>query len=298
MKALIGSITFGFVLALTAGCEGGWQFGGSSQSWNSSEGWVDFSGRYRPSIAGGWLVSDYTSVGGTNSTVSQTLFVSEAGKTFYTGAADLRGLVNTSISGFVGDSGTFSVSAAGVVAGGANGNINLTTGAYSISIPAGSPGGVSYYIVYAQAGSTSAGGTGVNINAFIISQAGNTIQITDNTGHVYEGNLGAYTTLGSTPTGDTTNGLAGAGGQTATVQYEAHGVSATGMNVEMSGNFLAQVSQSVSIIGGAATNIVVIQQTWNRFIRGTWIEQGGKTGNIDGQADPIVTQQTGNPGTP
>jgi hypothetical protein len=147
---------------------------------------------------------------------------------------------------------------------------------------------------------SSAGGTGVNITAFEVTQAGNTLRIMDNNGSVYEGNLGAYTTLGSTPVGDTTNGMHGTGGQTATVQYEVNGVSAAGMNVQMVGNLLAQVSQSVNIIGptpppidGGGTNIVVIQQTWNRFIRGTWLEQGGKTGNIDGQADPIVTQQTG-----
>ncbi|MCX7009429.1 MAG: hypothetical protein NTY53_19670 [Kiritimatiellaeota bacterium] len=264
MKALIGSLTFGLVVILTAGCEGGWQFGGSSQSWNSSEGWVDFSGRYLASAAHNWIVSDYSNVAGTNSTVSQTLFVSEAGKTFYTGTIDVGGIIPASISGFVGDSGTFAVSAAGVVSGGLSGNINLTTGAFALTLAAPSSG-VSYFIIYAASGGTSPGGTGVTISALNIAQEGNTLQISDNNGSVYQGNLGAYTTLGSTPTGDTTNGLAGAGGQTATVQYEAHGVSAAGMNVEMTGNFLAQVSQSVSIIGGTATNIVVIQQTWNRY---------------------------------
>lgn len=306
MKALIGSITFGFVLALTSGCENGWSFGGSSQNWNSSQGWVDFSGRYQPSIAGRWLVSDYSSSSSATSSVHEVLFTSNPGQTFYSGAVNVNGAVGSTIVGFVGDVGTFNVSAAGVVSAGTiagvSGNIALSTGAFGITIPVTQSTNVVFSITYAKSGSSLPGGTppegGIAISAFDVTQEGNTLRIIDNNGSIYEGNLGAYTTLGSTPTGDTTNGIAGHGGQTATVQYEVNGVSAAGMNVQMVGNLLAQVSQSVSIIGGAATNIVVIQQTWNRFIRGTWLEQGGKSGNIDGQADPIVTQQTGNNATP
>lgn len=301
MKALISSITFGFVLALTAGCEGGWQFGGSSQSWNSSEGWVDFSGRYQPSIAGRWLVSDYSSSSSATSAVNEVMFTSTPGQLNYAGAVNVNGAVPAQIVGQVGDQGTFTVSAAGNIGAGTiagiSGTINLSSGAFGITIPAAYSTNITFSIVYAKVGSSAPGGSGIAITAFEVTQEGNTLRIIDNNGSVYTGNLGAYTTLGSVGVGDTTNGLVGAGGQTATVQYDVHGVSAAGMNVEMAGNLLAQVSQSVSIVGGTATNIVLVQQTWNRYIRGTWIEQGGKSGNIDGQADPIVTTtQGGNTG--
>jgi len=299
MKALIGGITFGIVLALTSGCENGWSFGGSSQSWNSSQGWVDFSGRYQPSIAGRFLVSDYTSLRpGTNSVV-ETVATTVAGQTLYSGTLNqipvLAGSLYLTVGSIaLGHDAGGNITGTGI----ASGSIDYNGGNWSVTLSAAPPAGIDMVANFRTVNTSSAGGTGVNITAFEVTQQGNTLRIMDNNGSVYEGNLGAYTTLGSTPVGDTTNGIHGAGGQTATVQYELNGVSAAGMNVQLVGNLLAQVSQSVSIIGGFTTNIVVIQQTWNRYIRGTWLEQGGKTGNIDGQADPIVTQQTGSGGTP
>lgn len=246
MKALVGSITFGLVLLLTAGCEGGWQFGGSSQNWNESGNWMDVSGLYSPAGKNLWLVSDYSVINGA-ATASATLFVSQADKTFYTGVVDVGGINASSVAGFIGDFGTFSVSNTGVVGGGASGSINLTTGAFGISI--GTPTtNVEYRIVFSR--TDGSGGTGI-IQAFQVTQSGNKVSFMDNLGCTYAGNLGLVST----------NSLGTNAATSATYSFDVAGVSQAGFNVEMVGQF---------VVG--ATN----QMT------GTWLEQGGKTGHILG----------------
>jgi len=287
MKALIGSITFGIVLLLTAGCEGGWQFGGSADQVHNA-GDVDFSGVYTAN-GGGYLVSNYGNLMPTSAVtvVSEVLFTTVAGQMFYSGQIDVNGLDSRNISGFIGNSGSFTVSPQGVVAGGATGNINVNTGAFGITIGAPSSG-VDYSITFSRSGNTiSPGGSGVTINSFQITESGTDLQILDNNGSVYAGSLGSQTEVGSTTGINSTSTNA----PTVTCQFEAHGVSAAGMTVEMTGNFIAQNVESVSIVGGVYTNIVVIQQTWSRNINGTWVEQGGKSGNINGITTPIVTTQ-------
>ncbi len=262
MKALIGSITFGIVLVLTAGCEGGWQFGGSASQINESGNWMDISGTYVPPNPSSFLVSDYSAYSGVT-TASETLFVSQAGVTFYSGSVDVLNIDKNNINGFIGDIGTFSISSAGVVGGACAGSLNLTTGAFGITIAAPTTN-VEYRIVFSRNGNTSgAGGTGT-ISTFSVSQSGNAIRIMDNNGAVYSGQI-ALTETNSVGGSNTVS-------MSATYQYDATGVSQAGMNVELVGNFLVN-GGSVGTNG----NILI-----GNYMTGTWLEQGGKTGHILG----------------
>jgi len=297
MKALIGSITFGAVVALTAGCEGGWQAGGSAQNWNESSGEVNFTGRYKP-LPNKYLVSDYSSyiplgtAGGVAFTQSGGSII--PGQAAYAGIVDhqpvvpgtftLKALAPKTVTGVavnLKDDGK------GVLTGtGGTGTIDVNTGAWTLLLnAANTPPDLTRDLAvgYSATEPTGPGGT-VIVYTFDVQSLGNTLEIRDNNGSVYKGALGAYATLGTAPAA--TNSLSGQGGQTVVAQFEAKGVSAAGMNVEMTGNFQAQlIVQTIS----TGTNGVQAQ-TWSRAIHGTWVETGGKTGDIDGAADPIVMQ--------
>jgi hypothetical protein len=207
MKALVGVMTCGALMAVLAGCDNGWSAGSSADSYNSGpNGAVSFAGLYSPSAGNTYIVSAFSTTNATN----------------------------------------------------------------------------------------SPGGTAVTELTFNVEQAGNTLRITDNNGSVYTGSIGADVFLGSPTPLAWTNNEQTAGGQTDQAQFQASGTSAAGKVVEMTGNFLAQSSESVSVVSdpNSTTNIVVIQTTWNRSIGGTWLEQAGTTGNINGEAAPIVTSGT------
>lgn len=266
MKVWVGSIMLGIMVAFAAGCEGGWQFGGSASQINESGNWVDISGTYVPASAGSFLVSDYSAYSG-RTTSTETLFVSEAGKTFYSGTVDVLNIDKNSVSGLIGDIGSFTISNTGVVGGGCSGTLNLTTGAFAITLGAPTTN-VEYRVVFARnTGGNPAsgpGGTGT-ISTFSVAQSGNAISIRDNNGAVYEGRIALTET---NFVGSSSNTVM----MSATYQYDASGVSQAGFNVELVGDFL--INYAATSTNGSVT--------YGTFMSGTWIEQGGKTGHILG----------------
>ncbi|TAN37031.1 MAG: hypothetical protein EPN23_06905 [Verrucomicrobia bacterium] len=271
MKAFIGVVTFGVMLSVLTGCEGGWQFGGSAGNFNESGKWQDVSGTY-VGASGSFLVSDYSNMGptnGTGNTVSETIGVTVAGQTLYSGtlgsAPLTAGTLTLAISSIAAgtDNGSGSISGTGITSG----SINYSTGAWSLTLTAAPPAGADILATYQKtsgtAGAAGPGGSGVVINTFTVQQSGNVVSFTDNNGSIYKGNIG----MTSTNTGGT-NLMA----ISMTYAYDVSGVSAAGFNVEMVGTFL---------INGATvnTNGNIITST---VISGTWLEQGGKTGHIRG----------------
>lgn len=255
MKALVGVATFGLMAAILTGCEGGWQFGGSAQNYNVGD-WKDVSGVYI-GTAGKYLVSNYTGIGAVSSnTVQETVGSTVGGQTVYSGS-----LSKTPVT-----AGTFSISIAGIASGhssaagaitgtglAATGStVDFNTGFWTITLSAApAAGGVDIVATYNAPGSNSsgAGSSGVTISAFTIQQSGNQLIVTDNNGSVYKGTIGATSPASTNAT-------------YATYGYDVSGVSAAGFNVEMVGTFYTSSTNSA--------------------MSGTWLEQGGKTGNIDG----------------
>ncbi len=273
MKALISGITLGILVAITAGCEGGWQFGGSATQINESGNWMDISGTYVPVVAGGYLVSDYSAFSGVT-TATETLFTSVAGQTVYSGVVDVSNMSAAdkgNVQGFIDGVGLFTVAASGNASGNVTGNINMGanalpgTGAFVLTLTPATTN-KAYYITFTRSGGTGgAGGTGT-ISTFSVSQSGNAISIMDNNGCIYKGQIALTET--NTPLGGASNVVSTA----ATYQFDASGVSQAGINVELVGNF------KVSTTFASGTNV-----TFGTTMTGTWIEQGGKTGNINGK---------------
>lgn len=66
-------------------------------------------------------------------------------------------------------------------------------------------------------------------------------------------------------------------GDSVVAQFSAEGVSAANYKVTIAGTFQG-------VVGGAAGATYLN----NRKMYGTWIEEGGRTGDVNGEASPIV----------
>ncbi len=257
------------VFSLT-GCD--WEFGGSAENYNTSRhGWVNFSGMYR--AASGLLVSDYsTTSGGENGSVVQsvtneTLGSTDGSSTVYSGqlnnAPVVAGSVSITLPGY-----SFVDQGDGTLVGtnAKTGTIAYGTGAWSVVLTPASPdaGTISGSYQYTvEPGATGgSGATGIQIHTFNIVQDGEFLRFTDNNGSNYEGNLGRMT-----GTGGSENPAAG---DQVIAHYVVRGRSAAGRNVTMVGTF-----QGVVGAGGSLSD---------RRLYGTWMEERGRTGDINGQA--------------
>ena len=208
----------------------------------------------------------------------------------------IPGSVQVTAGGF-----SFSDNGAGVLNGsvsGTSGTINYSSGGWAIS-------GSSFWIAstvpiiagYAvtNSGTSSSGvtpGSTVAIYAFNVQQSGNKIKIIDNNGSVYEGSFGDMRTTGNLGSGS--QGATFVNGDQVIASFSASGKSAAGIYVNMTGNFQGTV-QGVSTVtqrSGSSTVITTSMALSDRRIIGTWIEDGGKTGDISGVSDSAVNVST------
>lgn len=280
MKWILMIVVLSAAMFSMTGCE--WKAAGDEYTWNDSYNSVNFSGVYR-GYNGGILVTDYTATPGTpgvTNNVSQSVGVGiGAGQTVYSGLLNttpvLSGSLNIIGGGYVfTDNGDGSLS--GNVAGTA-GSIDYGTGSWSIDLNGGTiNSGVGINATYqtsvagtAGTGSAGAGTSGITIYTFTVFHEGQNVTITDNNGSVYSGGFGSIrSTSGSTTLtiGDTVIG-----------QFTAEGTSAAGIAVKIVGTF-----QGVT---GSST-------VSDRRMLGTWIEDGGTTGDVNGEASPISLSTT------
>ncbi len=298
MSNRIKQFSVGCVLACVAilmGCE--YQGTGDSGSWNSSASWVNFSGVYRAG-GGGVLVSDFTidtgggsSENGTNSIdvsnevigqgngVATVFSGTLAHGSILPGSLEINGgaftLVDQGNGSLVGNLGSFGSVTYGTGAWSFNLNgIPLANGdniiaSYSYTVSSGGGGGGS--------GGGGQGSSGAPIVTFTVFQAGNKIEITDNNGAKYNGQLGnVATTSGINSDSDTT--LVPSIGDSVIAEYTADGTSSAGKHVMLAGTFQG-------VVGRGSETAMFLN---DRRMLGTWIESGGVTGDINGQASPVA----------
>jgi len=141
-------------------------------------------------------------------------------------------------------------------------------------------------------GSQTPGTTKIKIYSFNVFQEGEKLRIVDNNGSTYEGSFGSIRTTGGVDQ-DTTFPTYNNGDQI-TAQFEAKGRSAANVAVQMVGNFSATIAGVSSSSGGATVSM----RLTDRRIMGTWIESGGKTGDINGQSAPVAVSTTTETTTP
>ena len=313
MKHLIRNAlvaVLGVGVAGLVGCE--WGGGGEDNSWNDSNNIANFNGSYHAN--GGYLVSDYTASSASSVSASGEVNVSSENKgnipaTSFAGQTGLTpvkpGSLHLFISGgadgqFTDDgggtlNGTFNVGGGVMLA--ASGTINYDNGAYGINLgAAGAPVvGKAVTITYtvASGGTTTTtsgtpGSSGVSIYAFNVQQTGNKLKIVDNNGSVYEGSFGDVRTTGNL--GSASGGAEFVNGDQVIGSFSASGKSAAGVHVNMTGTFqgtAAGVSKVTTKSGDSVTYTISMALS-DRRIMGTWIEDGGKTGNINGISPSAV----------
>lgn len=298
------------------GCE--WTGGGDNNSWNDSTSIANFSGSYQAN--GDYLVSDYSSSSSTSTGSSTTVTSSgelnvlnedkgTLSSPSFGGQCNLTpvkpGTVHLFLTGgangqFTDDgagnlSGTFTIS--GVPFPG-SGTISYANGAYGMNLGPvgtavnGSAITISYTVLTGGGGTTtttggtssssSPGSSGVSIYAFNVQQSGNKLSIIDNNGSVYSGSFGTVQTTGNLGAGTSGGGLVN--GDQVIAPFSASGKSASGMFVNLTGNFQGTVAgvTTVSTTSGSTVSHQTSFALSSRVIMGTWIEDGGKTGDIKG----------------
>lgn len=274
------------------GCD--WDTGSDATSWSSSYNWVNFSGVYR-SAAGGLLVTDYTT---TPSTPGSTNEVS--GKASGTGISRVSASGTLAPGNIVPGSVRITLYAAngnlhssyqdngnGVLLGGlAPGTISYVVGSWGVDFSSsmGAPEGgrweATYRYYVSNSGSSGSGakpGSTGTIYSFTILQQGQHLTFTDNNGATYTGYIGEMRTASGTERSDEEGKFMPTDGDTMIATFECAGVSAALMQVKIVGTLQGTVASGVFT---------------GRTLNGTWIEQGGKTGDINGQTTSVAISTT------
>jgi hypothetical protein len=289
MKSRIGALLVSVVTALLLGCEG-WTTGGGVDDWNDSYNWVNFSGVYR-GIGGGVLVTDYSATPGTpgttNSVEDELIAEGNGSATFFEGSFAHRPVVMGSLVIDVQGVGTFTDNGTANLDGpaGTIGTVDHGAGSWSIdcgSIAPDNHADLTASYLYSTGGTSGdsapdSGASGVTIYSFTVHQEGNRLSIVDNNGKTYSGDFGSIRTSGGASSGDTP-----ASGDTVIGQYSVSGESASGFKVRMVGTFQGVVS------GGSGGTTSGGFSLSDRKMYGTWIEEGGREGDINGEASPVA----------
>lgn len=308
-----------FLAVLTvgvAGCE--WSGGGEDNSWNDSGSIANFNGNYHADS--GYLVSEYTtssSSSGGGGSSGYTDVNGESGGTAlagdyttFSGTVAHRPVKAGTLTITLGNLGSFTDDGSGAISGTyridvngpatrtGTGTINYDTGTWTLTLASpGLPENRAITLSYVYGGTSSDGGTvttpsepgssGISIYAFNVQQTGNKLKIIDNNGSIYEGSLGDMRTTGNSGSGASGTFV---NGDQLIATFSASGKSKSGMYVNMTGNFqgtLEGVTTVTSTTAGTKTTKTSMALS-NRRIMGTWIEDGGKTGNISGVSDSAV----------
>jgi hypothetical protein len=292
-----------------AGCE--WGGSGDDNSWNDSGAIANFNGSYRGGGSGGYLVSVYSTAssstpGGTATISGESIGTGDGSSTTFGGTLTYAPVVAGSLSITAAGGFSFSDAGDGTLNGsvsGTSGTIAYPSGGWTINLGGGfiaAGGAITATYTVTNAGSSSSGssqGSTDPIYAFNVQQSGNKIKIIDNNGSVYEGSMGDMRTTGNLGSGS--SGGTYVNGDQVIASFSASGKSAAGMFVNLTGSFQGTVQgvSSVTTTSGSTTTTKTSMALANRRIVGTWIEDGGKTGDISGVSDSAVNVSTSSTGT-
>ncbi len=302
--ALIGMCAAALAAGI-AGCN--WETGNDATSWSSSYNWVNFSGTYR-GVTGGLLVTDYTStpsIPGVTNTIAivgegQGSFV--ANQTIFSGTLAHGNVVPGSLivtlyNGAGGVVRTFADNALGVLGTG-QGNVQYVSGSWNLDLTTEFPtvaGYVraSYSYTVSNSGSAGSeaesGATRVSIYSFTVSHNGQHLTLVDNNGASFAGYISQIRSTSGAENTDIGQVANDEQSQRAKITYYESELPADGdsiiANFECSGTSAAYIP--VKIVGTLEGTVAAGVFT-GRTMNGTWIEVGGKTGDINATTDPIV----------
>lgn len=271
-------------LLLQSGCE--WTTGGGATTWNDRENFVDFSGAYKASD-GGVLVRKPGANSGsitnitTNTVSGELLSTGDGTKTAFSGILahppPLPGTLTIVVGGYrfadLGSSSAGTVVLTVSPADGSSGTINLDTGAWTLSFPSPIASGTQILSAYQYLTSVvtpDQGNHGDPIYTFVLYQQGNTIQIVDDCGSKYEGNIGSVRTTGGVPIDlDPSNQLTVPTTGPIVAQLYATGYS-QGYSVQITGVLQGTLTSASTLV--------------NRTMQATFVEIGGYDADVNGAA--------------
>ena len=303
MKYVVRNIFLTVLGIGLAGCE--WGGSGDKISWNDSSSIANFNGSYRGGGSGGYLVSVYSTVssgtpGGTAAVAGESVGTGNGGSQ-YGGTLLHTPVVPGSLHIVTSGGYSFSDAGNGLLTGSpgtVTGSISYQSGGWNIdlhgsTLDTGAAITASYTVT--NSGSQSSGssqGSTDPIYAFNVQQTGNKLKIIDNNGSVYEGSMGDMRTTGNVGAG--TQGGGFVNGDQVIASFSASGKSAAGVHVNLTGSFQGTVQgvSTVTTTSGSTVSRTTSMALSNRRIIGTWIEDGGKTGDISGIADSAVNVST------
>lgn len=301
--ALIGMCAAAVALGLM-GCE--WTSTSDGESWSSAYDWVNFSGVYR-GLGGGLLVTDYTttpSIPGVTNTYSRTdsggtlpaRGTTASGKVSHGSIVPGSFMVNVGNIAQLSDPGKD-----GLLTGNGSGTVNYGGGTWAIEIDTFSTVNqsisISYSYIVARDGSTAggadSGATRFRIYSFNVVHQGQYLTVTDNNGATYTGRIkkmqsasgSQNTDITQVGTDEEANDRSAKytyqesplppDGDTIVASFECSGISKAGLSVRLLGTLQGTVAASIFT---------------GRRMDGTWIELGGKTGDINAQTEAVSIQ--------
>lgn len=293
MKRVLSMVAFAAAVAgLVAGCE--WDTSRKNNaSWSDSYNWVNFSGTYR-GTSGGMLVTDYTTTPSTPGSTNTFTYSEKGGKLAAktlaaSGVTKYKSIVPGSVTIRVGSDIALADNGEGALSGsGGTGTVSYTGGTWSFQLDdtqwSASARSIQVDYSYTVSNEGSAGGnaksgvSGRSIYSYVVVQQGQNLTITDNNGAQYKGRIGELrSTSGTTPANSKETSAGGIvlpkDGDTIVATFNCKGSSTAGKVVTITGTFQGTVAAGVFT---------------GRTMQGTWIESGGKTGDINGSAASIA----------
>jgi hypothetical protein len=255
------------------GCE--WESSDSDWgSWSDAYSWVNFSGTYRDP-AGQYLVREF----GVGGTVSGRFVLATAGTNLvatFSGVVPDTPIVGGSVSVTDGNETFTDPGGGGTLTGnrGGTGSLNYDTGAITVDFfQAPAPGQsivVTYEYFAAGTPENPVPGSTVEIYTLTVDQVGDSLTFIDNTGGRYTGRITGLRTAGGDSTGSTSGQVI--------AQFEVTG-SPRGQEIRIVGAFYGVYSAPLSGLNTGTLG--------DRRMEATWIEAGGRTGDIVGVAASV-----------
>lgn len=294
-------IAAGIIFA--TGCD--WESGGSSNTYNSRFDWANFSGVYRP-VSGRFVVTDFS--GGQPETpgAEGEIIQERADEQVGTGNG-----TRTTFSGITRNGNivpnTFTLSAAGftltddgdgqLVGSGVSGTIDYSGGGWSADFGGSAPDNgsairASYTFIVggsnlepgSPALAAGPGTSGFELFHFTVAQGGQRLTLTDSSGKEYRGDIGSIRGTRGDSRDTSFDEADPQTGDTVIATFNVEGISPANIRVKITGTL-----QGVVASNGVLTN---------RRMQGTWIENNGRSGNINAQASPIrITMPNDNGGS-
>ncbi len=282
----LGAAVLAFGLA---GCE--WNTGSDAENWSSTYNWVNFSGVYRNAERLGALVTDYSAVpadpGSTNEVRVANEYVGtfQANATTFSGSLQHDDIVAGSVTiTWVNQAGEVirSVSDNGLgVLGSNEGTVQYASGAWSAMFnmnPVQESGYIraTYSYVRISEGEpehVNPGSTGASIYSFSVNHVGQHVTITDNNGAVYKGYISQMRSSSGAERTDELDRYLPLDGDSIIASFSCSGTSAAMFPVKIVGTF---------------QGTVVAKTFANRRLDATWVEQGGRSGDIRGSTTSLL----------